>query len=72
MQDDDIPDDQPRDDDAFLLTTEEDALAELLSKLRHGDFARVLNQLSPEAKDELRSAIGILQGKASFRTEPGP
>src|ERR1017187_8731658 len=42
MQDNDIPDDQP-DDDAFLLTTEEDALAELLSKLSHGDFARLLN-----------------------------
>jgi hypothetical protein len=56
-------------DEAFLLTSEEDALAQLLSELRHGDFARILNALSPAAKDELRSIIGLMQAKSSFRPE---
>jgi hypothetical protein len=51
------------------LTAEENALAELLGELGHADFARVLNQISPQAKDELRSAIGFLLSKTSFRSE---
>ena len=51
-------------------TDEENALAELLAELKYGDFARILNQLSPQAKDELRSAIAFLQSKASFGTHP--
>ena len=65
--DDGIPDWLRDSDDCFMLTGEENALAELLGEMKHGDFARVLNQLSPQAKDELRAAIGLLQGKAALR-----
>jgi hypothetical protein len=50
-----------------ILTAEENALAELLGELRHGDWARILYRLSPSAKDEIRSAIGTLQAEASYK-----
>ncbi len=66
---DDHNDNPYRDSDLFFLTVEESALAERLGELLHADFARILNQLSPSAKDELRAAIGFLDAKYSFPPE---
>lgn len=66
---DEPPEDQHSDDDVFFLTAEENALAEFLGELKHGDFARILNQLTPQAKDELRAAIGFIEGKWLFPPE---
>ena len=57
----------PGDLDLVILSAEENELAELLGELTHADFARILFRLSPDAKDEIRSAIGTLQAKASYR-----
>jgi len=62
---DDPSEEQPQ-DDLVILSAEESALAELLGELKHGDWARILFQLSPAAKDEIRSAIGRIQGEASY------
>ena len=67
MTDDDSSDDQTQSqDDLVILSAEESALAELLGELKHGDWARILFRLSTTAKDEIRSAIGRLQGEASY------
>jgi hypothetical protein len=74
MADDDPSDDQPQSQDdlsCFTLSAEESALAELLGELRHGDWAKVLFQLSPAAKDEIRAAIGRLEGEASYGRDEG-
>ncbi len=55
------------DDGLIMLSAEEAALAQLLGELREGDWARVLFRLSVGAKDEIRSAIGELQARASFK-----
>ena len=52
-----------------ILSAEENALAELLGELRHGDWARILFRLSPAARDEIRAAIGTLQVEASIQPE---
>jgi hypothetical protein len=46
--------------DPFFLSAEESDLAELLGKLGHGDFARIISLLSESAKSELRAAIGTM------------
>ncbi len=56
--------------EAFIISAEENALAELLSRLYQADFARILFMLSAEAKDELRAIVGTLQAEASFRRDP--
>lgn len=53
--------------DEFVFLAHEDGhLAELLSTLQHGDFAQILNRLSPSAKDELRAIIGSLMGESQM------
>jgi hypothetical protein len=66
---DDDPSDEPQFQDGFILSAEEGALAELLGELQHGDWAHILFDLSPAAKDEIRAAIGKLHGEASYGRE---
>jgi hypothetical protein len=66
-EDNSEPPDEGFDESVIILTAEEDALAELLADLLKGDFVRIIHRLSPEARDEIRAAIGHLQAKASFK-----
>ena len=54
----------PGDLDLVILSEEEGHLAQLLGELKEGDFAHILFRLSPNAKDEIRAAIGTLQAQA--------
>lgn len=59
---------------AFILSNEDSNLAELLGGCLEGDCARILSELSHEAKQELRAAVGLLlvesQHAQSAQTEP--
>lgn len=57
--------------DWTILSREEGAFAETLSKLGHLDWVHIIDRLSESSKDELRAAVGTLIAEGSTREERG-